>query len=115
MNPRFWQRRISLRTAVLACVACTLIAAGGTLAGASSLPAGRPVHPGPPFTITGYGYSCQSTVRTPNFSCDYGKPYGASGTPIMSIYKGSRKMFVQSLRKPAITHSDGEYLTTISR
>jgi hypothetical protein len=88
---------------------------GGAFAGASTLATGAPVKPGPPFVIAGYGYSCQSTPRTPNFSCDYGKPYGRADTPIMTIWPHSRAMYVQSLSLPKISKTAGVYTAKFSR
>ena len=114
--PRPGSRRgISPLAALTACLASSLLAGGAALAVASGLPTGPAVHPGPPFKIAGYGYTCESTSRTPNWSCDYGRPYGPAGTPIMTVSKGSRTMYIQSLTRPAVTQSGGVYTTKIVR
>ena len=63
------------------------------------------------------GYSCQSTSRTPNWGCWYGKPAGPEGTPLITVNKGSRTMLVQSRQKPKVTYnaSTKTYTTTVSR
>ncbi len=110
------KRGISPGAAFAACLVSACLAGGGALASASGLPTGTTVRPGPPFRIAGYGYTCDSTSRTPNWSCDYGRPYGpAAGTPIMTVYEGSRSMYVQSLRRPTISEVGGVYTTKISR
>ena len=106
-------RRVSLRVAVAACVLSAL--AGGVGAVASALPQGQPVSPGPPFRIVGYGYSCQSTSRTPMFECWYGRPYGPAGTPIMTVARGERTLTVQTLTRPSVVQEGGEYVTTLKR
>ena len=85
------------------CMLCALLGTGGALATAASQPTGRPVQPGPPFVLVGYGYTCQSTVRTPAFSCSYNEPYRPTGTPIMTISKGSRTMYIQSFQRPTVS------------
>jgi hypothetical protein len=93
---QFRDRLVPVRLAIGCCAVSSLLGAGGAIA-AATLPTGPPVKPGPPFVIAGYGYTCQSTSRTPNWSCEYGRPYGPSGTPIMTVFKGSRTMIIQSL------------------
>jgi hypothetical protein len=110
------RHRVALPTAILACVVCAAVAgAGGAIAGATAPLTGASVQPGPPFVISGYGYTCQSTSRTPNFSCDYGKPYRPAGTPILTISKGSRTMYIQSFRRPTLSEADGVFTTKITR
>jgi hypothetical protein len=112
----FGRRRVGFGTAVTACCLSAAIAAlAGSGASGSSLPVGPPLRRGRPIVIKGYGYSCQSTARTPNWACWYGKPYGPSHTPITTVFKGSRKMMIQSLRRPAISRDGGEWVTTVSR
>jgi hypothetical protein len=108
------RRTVSCRTAAAAC-ALSAVLGGGAYAGASTLATGAPIKPGPPFVITGYGYSCQSTLRTPNFSCDYGRPYARANTPIMTIWPASRAMYVQSLSVPKITKAGGVYTSKFTR
>jgi hypothetical protein len=108
------RRRIPLPTAILACAVCAALGGGGVTVTAE-MRTGPAVRPGYPFVIQGYGYSCDSTPRTPNFSCSYNKPYGPTGTPIMTIFKGYRAMYIQSLQRPTLTYGDGEYQTKFVR
>jgi hypothetical protein len=114
-------RTVPLRGAVAASVACLAVGTGaaavtgGPAAGAKSLPTGPTVRPGPPFEIAGYGYTCQSTERTPNFSCYWGKPYEPAGTPILTVFGGGRTLLVQSVKRPTISYAAGSYTTTFKK
>jgi hypothetical protein len=103
---------------VLACL-CTTAAVVGVGAGIMSATAAETLKlgPGQQLTVTGYGYSCQSTSKTPNWGCWYGKPAGPEGTPLITVNKGSRTMLVQSRQKPKVTYnaSTKTYTTTVSR
>ncbi len=71
--------------------------------------------PDQPVIVKGYDMSCLSTSRTPNFACWRGSPNGPSQTPIATWFYGSRKVFVQSLTRPVVRYSGGEWTTTIGR
>ena len=106
-----------MRTVIL-CL-CTTAAVAGVGAGIMSASAAEPLKlgPGQQLTVTGYGYSCQSTSRTPNFGCWYGKPAGPEQTPLFTVNKGSRALVVQSRQKPKVTYdaSTKTYTTTVTR
>ena len=100
---RFVERRDERALAALVDAGLgALVAVGAEAAfgAAGSLPS-RVETPNVPYVVAGYGYTCESTSRTPNWSCDYGAPYGPAGTPITTVYPGSRTMHIQSLRRPA--------------
>lgn len=120
--PRPSRRRIAAprRTLVASLLSALLAAAATALAaGQGAFAAGGQstvvVNPGTTTIIAGYGYSCQDTIRTPNWACQYGPPNGPARTPITTVAKGSRTMTVQSLLRPTVVFSDGEYVTTIKR
>lgn len=73
------------------------------------------LRPGDSLYVKDYGYSCDSTVRTPNWSCWYGSPDGPSGTPILSVFPGQRRMTIQSLLRPRVQRQGSEYVTTFTR
>jgi hypothetical protein len=73
------------------------------------------LRPGDSLYVKNYGYPCASTVRTPNWSCWYGSPDGASGTPILTVAPFERLMTVQSLVRPRVEMRGGEYWTTFPR
>ena len=103
----------------LACLLSAVAAAGATALAASQgafAAGGRVViEPGTSTVIAGYGYSCQDTIRTPNWGCSYGPIDGPEGTPIMTVFKGQRTMTIESLQRPTVQHQAGEYLTTVRR
>ena len=112
---RLLSRRISVKRALLACLLSACVAAAaGTVAIASGLPVGRTVKPGPPFRIAGYGITCQSTSRTPNFSCEYGRPYGPAGVPIITM-EPHGYVTVQSKKRPSARRSLGYWTVTFRR
>jgi hypothetical protein len=102
-----------LLAALLAAAATALAASQGAFAagGQSTVV----VNPGTTTIIAGYGYSCQDTIRTPNWSCQYGPPSGPAKTPITTVSKGSRTMTVESLLRPTVVLQNGDYVTTIKR
>jgi hypothetical protein len=106
------RRSVSLRTAVLACVICALVAAavGGTVAFATGGPTGPTVRPGLPFQVAGYGLTCQSTARTPNFSCSYNRPYAPTGVPIVT-FQPHGNVSVQSKARPTASRDLGYWTT----
>jgi hypothetical protein len=113
---RLLSRRISVKTALLSCVLSVgLATAAGGVAIASGLPLGRTIKPGPPVRIAGYGLACQSTARTPNFSCEHGQPYGKAGVPIITVFKGIDRVTVQSRSRPSLSYSLGYWTTTVRR
>ena len=103
---------------IIACVLCAL-AGAGVAAVATSWAAGPPVvkfRPTSTLSVVGYGYSCQTTARTPNFSCWYGPPNGPESTPSFTVVRGSRKLVVESFQRPVTTRGSGGPLqTTFSR
>jgi hypothetical protein len=103
---------------VIACL-CTTAAVVGVGAGLMSASAAGTLTlgAGQQLTVTGYGYSCESTSRQPNWGCWCGKPNGPEGTPLITVNKGSRTMTMQSLKKPKVTYnaSTKTYTTTVSR
>ena len=109
------------RRTLVACSLSALLAAGGTaLAGSQgAFAAGGQrtivINPGTTTIVAGYGYSCQDTTRTPNWGCQYGAPSGPAGTPITTVFKGSRTMTIQSLLRPTVRFTSGEYWTTVKR
>ena len=101
----------------IACIVSALLGVGVTAVATSSA-AGPPVvhfRPTSLLAVDGYGYSCQTTARTPNFGCWYGPPDGPASTPSFTVARGSRTMRVQSTRRPVITRANGLYQATITR
>ena len=96
---------------LVACSLSALAAAGGTAlaGGQGAFAAGGQrtivINPGTTTVIAGYGYSCQDTGRIPNWGCQYGSPSGPEGTPITTVFKGSRTMTIQSLQRPTVAYS----------
>ena len=100
---------------IIACVLSGLIGAGIVAVATSSAASGPPViqfRPTSSLAVVGYGYSCQTTARTPNFSCWYGPPNGPESTPSFTVIKGSRKLVVESFQRPVTTRGSGGPLTT---
>lgn len=110
------RRRVGVGPIAAACCASAALAVGGTsIASGSSRPLGAPEKPNRPIVIQGFGYSCASTTRQPQWDCWYGKPYGRAGTPITTVWKGSRKMMIQSLRRPSVSWNGSEWVTTLTK
>jgi len=103
---------------VIACVLSGLLGVG-VAAVATTSAAGPPVvhfRPTSVLAVDGYGYSCQTTARTPNFACWYGPPNGPTSTPSFTVVRGSRRMIVQSALRPVVRRgADGFFETTFSR
>jgi hypothetical protein len=116
VSNRLLSRRVSVKTALLGCLlTASLTAAAGSIAVASGLPVGRTIKPGPPFRVAGYDLTCQSTARTPNFSCEHGAPYKPAGTPIITVFKGTDSVSVQSRERPRLSFSLGYWTTSVRR
>ena len=104
---------------IAACLASAFLGALGVAAFSIGSAAGPPVQhfrPTHSLVVDGYGYSCQTTARTPNFACWYGSPNGPTRTPIMTVFKGSRTMRVESALRPVTKRdSTGSFETTFRR
>ena len=99
---------------IITCIPSAL-AGVGIAAVATSSAAGPPVvhfRPTSVLVVDGYGYSCQTTARTPNFGCWYGPPNGPTSTPSFTVFRGSRKMVVDSALRPVVTRGSGGYFET---
>lgn len=105
------QQTVSARTAIVACVICSLLG-GAAFAGASTL---HFFAPGSRYLIVGYGYTCSSTTNRPSFSCSYHLLRQAIATPVMSIPLGKRTMTVRSELAPTVAGHHGTYVTTFKR
>jgi len=98
-----------MRTLV-ACLITAMVAIVATASAAGVLT----LRPDEQLRIQGYPYTCQSTSRTPNFSCSYNQLGKPAHTPIISTY-GRRLVEVQSSTPPRVTFDGGTYTTTFSR
>jgi hypothetical protein len=68
------------------------------------------VRPGDTIYLEGYDWTCDSTVRTPNFSCIAGRGRGPAPSPVVTIQpnllqiNSTTKVRIDSLSRP------GQYL-----
>jgi hypothetical protein len=100
---------------IIACLVSALLA--GSIATVATISAAGPpvVHfrATSSLVVDGYGYSCQTTARTPNFACWYGPPNGPESTPSFTVAKGSRKMVVDSALRPVVRRASGGFETDV--
>jgi hypothetical protein len=104
------------KSIIAALLGAALAVAGLTAVGAGAGPPVIHFRPTHDLVVDGYGYSCQTTARTPNFACWYGPPNGPTSTPIMTVSHGSRTMVVDSARAPRVERVQGVgFETTFTR
>ncbi len=104
---RITRHPLPLVMPVVACIICA--ASSGAVVATATSQQVRKIRPDVHYVVVGYHYACRSTSRTPNFSCTYGRPFGPYETPIITVYKGSRAMYIQSFRRPTVAHGSGGY------
>ena len=102
-----------MKRTLLACVASAAlgVALTASVAGGQSQSNTIVLHKDQVLSVEGYKWRCQSTSRTPNFSCTYGR----SGTPIFTAFRGSRVMHAQSLTRPTVRYDGSSYDVAVGR
>jgi hypothetical protein len=98
--------KVGLTALVAAGISFGIAAATGLATGSSSNGRTFTVRPGDTIYLQGYGWTCDSTVRTPNFSCVKGRGQGPAPSPVVTIQpnllqvNSTTKVKVDALSRP---------------